>query len=209
MNKLLKRYFRSSLLTSIFLLVLGGLLIFESEATIITISYVIGGILIALGVIAIIRYIEASKTSDNSQLDIVYGIVTVILGILIISNPKALASIIPLVLGVCIVINSASKLQYAFELKRANNEVWGMTMVVAIISTLCGVVLIFNPFRGATLITQVVGIFIIVYAILDLISTLTIKKNIGSIKKANKKSDIQEADIVEEEDNTKEIEDKK
>ena len=197
MDNLINKFFRSSLITSILLIILGGLLIFESEATIISISYIIGGILILLGAVALIRYIINSRKSMGSELDIIYGIVTIILGILIISYPKALASLIPIVLGACIVISSATKLQYAFVLKKENNNLWIMTMVVAIISALCGVVLIFNPFEGAQMITQIVGIFIIIYALLDLISTITIKRNVNSIKKAIR-NDIKDAEIIEE-----------
>ncbi len=200
MNNLMKKFFRSSLVTSIFLLTLGGLLVFASEITIISISYVIGGALIALGIVALIRYVNACRTNTNSELDILYGIVTMLLGSLVIMHPKALASFIPVVIGISIVVSSSTKLQYALELKKDENELWVMTMVVAIISTICGVVLIFNPFEGATMITQVIGIFIIIYAILDLISTLTIRRNVNSIQKAIR-NNIEEADIIDEEIN--------
>lgn len=200
MNNVMKKFFRSSLITSVVLLVLGGLLIFESEATIVSISYIIGGILIALGIVALIRFVRNYKSISNSELDIVYGIVTIILGSLIISHPKALASIMPFVLGICIVINSAGKLTTAMELKSNNSDTWIMTTIVAILSAICGVILIFNPFAGATMITQVVGIFIIIYAILDIISTLTIKKNVTTIQKAVKETNIRDAKIVDEEE---------
>ena len=59
MDSLLKKFFASSLLTSITLLLLGLLLIFQSEVTIITISYIIGAILIALGILGIIKFIRS------------------------------------------------------------------------------------------------------------------------------------------------------
>ena len=54
MENLMKRFFRSSIISSIILIALGLLLIFQSEATIMMISYVIGGILIAIGVLLIL-----------------------------------------------------------------------------------------------------------------------------------------------------------
>ena len=115
----MKTFFKSSICASIILMILGLLLIFQSEVTITTISYIIGAALIALGVLALIRFIKSAKniTEMNFNLDIIYGLVTVILGIVIITNPKAIASILPIVLGIAIVLNSASKLQYAFILK--------------------------------------------------------------------------------------------
>lgn len=200
MENLMKKFFRSSIITSIFLIVLGGLLFFKSEETIITIAYIIGGALFALGVLALIRFVRYAKKEVNSELDIIYGVVTIILGYLIIKNPVSLASIIPIVLGVCIVISSATKLTYALELKRDKNQLWVMTLIVAIISAICGAALIINPFAGASAITQIVGAFIIVYAILDITSTVTIKRNVTAITKAIQQSTVKDADIVEEED---------
>ena len=84
MDKLMKKFFRSSIVTAVILIILGLLLIFQSEATIMTISYIIGGILIALGVLAVIKFIRGTNKEGKSELDIVYGVVTTILGVLII-----------------------------------------------------------------------------------------------------------------------------
>ena len=55
METLMKKFFRSSLISSIILMIIGVLLILQSEITIITISYLIGTLLIAMGAIAIIK----------------------------------------------------------------------------------------------------------------------------------------------------------
>lgn len=193
----MKKFFKSSIVSSVLLMILGWLLIFKSEATVIIISYIIGGGLIALGVVALLRYIKETKENKATELDILYGIITMILGVLVISNPKTLASIIPFVLGVCIVVNSSVKIQYAMELKNDNNKLWKATMIVATLCAICGVVLIFNPFAGAQVITKAIGIFIIVYAVLDMVSTITIRRNVMSIKKAIEDT-ITDAVIIEE-----------
>ena len=61
MEKIMKKFFRSSLITAILLIALGILLICQSEATIITISYVLGGVIIALGVLAAIKFFQNIK----------------------------------------------------------------------------------------------------------------------------------------------------
>lgn len=199
----MKKFFKSSIVSSVLLMILGWLLIFKSEATVIIISYIIGGGLIALGVVALLRYIKETKENKATELDILYGIITMILGVLVISNPKTLASIIPFVLGVCIVVNSSVKIQYAMELKNDNNKLWKATMIVATLCAICGVVLIFNPFAGAQVITKAIGIFIIVYAVLDMVSTITIRRNVMSIKKAIEDT-VTDAVIIEEKEEKEE-----
>lgn len=200
MEKLTQKIFRSSIIMSAILIILGLLLIFESEATIFTISYIIGGILIAIGGLAIINFIKKTKSQEYSyNLDIVYGVVTIILGILIITNPQAIASVIPIVIGIGIIISSCTKLQYSFQLKNNNQDLWKTTMIISIISTICGIILLFNPFKAAVGITKIVGIFIIAYAMLDIISTITLKSNINKIYKEIS-SDIEDAEIIDEDD---------
>ena len=204
MDNLLKKFFASSLVTSITLLLLGLLLIFQSEITIISISYIIGGILIALGILGIIKFIKDLNNEYKEELNIVYGVVTIILGILVIKNPHAIASILPIVIGIGIIINSATKLQYAFELKAINNSLWKSTLIISII----GVILLFNPFKGAVFLTKIVGILIALYAILDIISTFSIRNNVREIHKTLEET-IKDADVIEEKEDKKETKDKK
>ena len=198
MGNFISKIFKSSILGSIGLIVLGMLLVFQSEATIISISYIIGGILVAIGALAILRFIKNAKEKGKRDLDIVYGIVTIILGIIVIRSPHAIASIIPFIIGFIIIINRATKLQYSFELKKNNNDLWKSTMILAFITTICGLILILNPFKGAEFITKIVGILILIYSILDIISTITIKNTVNKIHNAIEEN-IVDAQIIEEE----------
>lgn len=197
MNSIINKLFKSSIISSIALIAFGLLLILQSEVTIITISYIIGGLLVALGVIAGISFFKNIKDRNKNDLDIVYGIVCVILGVIVIQNPEAIASIIPFVLGLVIIINSATKLQYSFELYKEKNSLWLSTLVLSIIMIVCGIVLIFNPFKGAVLLTRIVGIFILIYSLLDLISTFVISKTFKKIQNSIEEN-IKDAEVIEE-----------
>ena len=196
MKEIINKIFKSSILGALSLVVLGILLIFESEATIVTISYVIGGILVAIGVLALLKFYKEVKDNQDTGMDLVYGIISVVLGIIVISNPKAVASIIPIVMGLIIILNSGTKLQYSIELKRNNNNLWKSTMVLSLISTLCGVLLVFNPFKGAAFLTKLIGFLILLYAVLDIVSTITIKSTVKKIKTAINEG-IEEAKVIE------------
>ena len=202
MNSFTKKGFTSSIITSIILAVLGILLIVATEATIISISYIIGGILILLGFFGLVDYIRKIDTELKTGVDLVYGVVTVILGVLIVMNPKAIASIINYVLGIIIVISSAVKLNYAIQLKGNNNSLWKSTIIFSLITTICGLILIFKPFTGAIVATKIIGAIVLIYAILNIISTLTIRKEVLNLHKAisnaNNEKVTREAEVVEE-----------
>ena len=198
MNTFIEKIIKSSIFGSIGLIILGILLFLYSELTIVSISYVIGGLLVAIGVMALIKYINNANKNTQNELDIVYGVGTVILGIIVISNPKAIASIIPFVLGIIMVFNSSVKLQYCFELKKGKNELWSSTMIMTVLTLTCGIFLVFNPFKGAEVITKIVGCIIIAYGILDMISSLRIRKTINTIQKVIEDNKVKDADVIED-----------
>jgi len=200
MSNIVTKFIKSSLFSSIGLAILGVLLFLESELTIVTISYVIGAVLVAVGAIALINYVNDLHKDTKNELNIVYGIGMGILGIIVISNPKGVASIIPFILGIIIVLNSSAKLEYSLELKKKDNKLWTSTMILSVVALLCGILLIFNPFEGATFITKVVGVILFIYAIIDITSTLRLRKTIKNIQKVLEDNKIKDAEVIE--DNT-------
>jgi len=204
MERFMTKFLKSSLISSITLLIISLFLFFETEATIITISYIIGSILIAIGTITIIKYINNLKSGIRNELDIVYGVGMGILGIIVISNPKGLASIIPFILGIIMIITSATKLQISLDIMRKNEGKMTTSSILLLMTCICGVVLIFNPFSGAKLLAKIIGIIILIYSILDIVSTFKIQK---IIKKRNKKEKDAVSEAIVIEDKTKKIED--
>ena len=73
-------------------------------------------------------------------------------------------------------------------------------MLLSILALLCGIVLVFNPFEGATFITKIVGVLLFLYAIIDIVASLRIRKTVKRIEKALEVNTIKDADVIE--DNT-------
>ena len=170
-----------SLISSAVILVLGLLLFFKSSVTLMGISYIFGGLIISIGVLAIVRFISNNHSDISNQLNIIYGIICIISGIFFIEKPEIIGSIIPVVMGIGIIISSSLKIQQSFNLKSLNSSYFFWSFVTALLSLICGVVLLFNPFKGAVIITKVIGIFLVVYAILDICNTIVLKKSGVSI----------------------------
>jgi uncharacterized membrane protein HdeD (DUF308 family) len=123
-------------------------------------------------------------------------------GLIIILNPNLIASIIPILIGIIMIINGVSKIQFAAILKSENINNWFFTLLLAIIITCCGIIFVVNPFGGAVAITKMIGICIIIYSIIDMMDFLVIHKNVKDVKKeinGMKKDMEKEIKIIEEE----------
>lgn len=195
-----------SLISSAVILVLGLLLFFKSSATLMGISYVLGGIIIAIGVLAIIKFISNDHSDVSNQLNIIYGIICIISGIFFIEKPEVIGSIIPLVMGVGIIISSSLKIQQSFNFKNMNSSYFFLSFLTALLSLICGVILLFNPFKGAVLITRIIGIFLVIYAALDICnaiifqkgSSLSVKVQTDTKQKSKRDKKTKDAKIIRE-----------
>ena len=202
----IKKVIWPSLLSSIFLLLLGLLLFFKSSETLVGISYLIGGILIALGVIAIISFLRNKTRDVFVQLNIVYGVVSIVAGIFLVTVPEFIGSIIPIVVGIAVIISSSFKVQQALVLKNLDNRYFLPSLIMAILCLICGVVILFNPFTSAVVVTQIIGLFMIVYAVLDLVNSFILRKSsnisveISTDRKEHRGKKTKTAKVVKEVD---------
>lgn len=157
----MKRY---DITSSIVLLVLGILLLLVPGGIVTTVIRLFGVIILIIGITSVLNEIKIKKQST----DFVNGILISILGLVFISSPHTIASIIPFILGVWIVIKSTFKLQFSYSVKRTSNDV--KTIVINIIELILGLVLIFNPFKGAEALIRIIGGFMAVYGLLDILN---------------------------------------
>ncbi len=215
----LKRKFnqmiRSSLITSIVLIVIGVFLIVKPEEILSLISIIIGIGLVVMGIFGVVNFIKDIQDNNPMSLDLIYGALCLIVGSVLITNTKIVGSILPIVLGIWMVINSIIKAQYATILKEDNNREWQLTLIISILTLVCGILFIFNPFKGAAVLTQIIGTILVIYSVMDIINIIILKKNIHDFKKDVKKDikktkkAIEEIDKEVKEATYEEVEEKK
>lgn len=179
--KTLKKLFGISFATSIVFLIFGLFLVFRTEGTIQLISSIIGIILLLNGGWSLIKYFKGEK-EGTYRVEFIYGSVAIIAGFILILNPKAVASILPFILGIYFTITGILKLKYALDLREYKRENPTFMMILSILTILCGILFIANPFGGAVAITQIIGIFMIIYAFLDILNYLFLRKDMKEIE---------------------------
>ncbi len=140
------------------------------------IGYFVGGLILVSGAVSLFNYFFAKKEIKYINFELIYGIITIIAGIAIIFNPLSISSIVTLGLGIWMVINGIMKLNTGIFLKKCKEETWVILLFIGILTLLSGILLIINPFKSTMIVTQVVGVFVIVYAILDIMHWLLVKK---------------------------------
>jgi len=181
-ENMLKRIYRASIVTSIFIFLFGLILILNSEAFIKSISAIIGIILLIIGILPVVMFFRY-RNSYMSTAGLIPGIFSIVCGLMLLLNEDMLLVLIPIFIGVWMIINGINKFRFAFELKDQNENSWIITFIFSILVIICGGYLIVDPIRGAKLVGQTLGIIICIYAILDIIACILIKVKYKEIEK--------------------------
>jgi len=146
------------------------------STTVIAVAF--GIILIVVGIYNIIKYIFNMNKGPFFAIDITYGILSIIAGIFIITNPLSLASILSVGLGAWLIISAIFKGALAIQLKNVKEETWLFSLVVSIITLVIGIVIIVNPFSTALVLTTSVGILMCVYSAVDFVQQILFRHRV-------------------------------
>ena len=182
MIKDIKNYINLSIITSI-LFALLGLIIFLFPRTMLNIfSYTIALIAIILGIYLIILEI---KTKNNIFVigSSFFGSLLLVLGLMIVTHPTSFAIIIPLGLGIWFITSSVLKFRLSLVLQKESTGLWLSTLIMTILSIICGIIFIINPIKSSVIITSSFGLIIIAYAIMGICQMIIFKTNIKKISK--------------------------
>lgn len=177
LKDLLKKSGWMSIAESLVFAILGIILIWQKDAIMSMIAYILGAVFILLGIIKVINYIQAKSKSDLYNYELVYGIMAVIIGIVIMVYSSTISKIFGIIIGMWIVYSSVVRASSALKLKQIKSNIWIYSLVIAVIMLICGLVVIFNT--GA--IPATIGAIMITYAILDIIENVIFINNVKKL----------------------------
>ncbi|MDD6224624.1 MAG: DUF308 domain-containing protein [bacterium] len=172
----IRKIYATSLITSIIMLILGILLLSKPDFIISLVSAIVGVMILIPGIVSLVDYFKTKY-----QANLLIGVILSILGVLFIFNAKFISSILPFALGIYFVMNGIQKLQYAIELRHHQIVQSISTIITSIFIVLCGILMIVNPFGGALAITQILGIFMILYSLLNIYNATSIRRAIKNV----------------------------
>ncbi len=161
-----------SLITIIAGLVIGILLLLQPGETVQLVSMLCGITVIMLGVGAWISYFSKVKSTILAIL----GTLSIISGIILCVKYKSIISVVLFLFGIFILISGIVDFVSAIEAKRNDLKSWIVSLIMAAATIILGLLVIVNPFDSMLVITRLLGAGLIIYAVMDLISFIQIKK---------------------------------
>ena len=80
----------------------------------------------------------------------------------------------PLMFGILLMIDSASKVQIALDLRRVQVRYWHVSLLIGMLTAILGIILILNPFSAVIVLNIFIGVSLIINAVANLTSSLLI-----------------------------------
>ena len=158
----------------------GILFIAAPELSVSIIGVCIGVAMILFGIVKLIGYFSKDLFRLAFQFDLEFGILMMILGVIVLFNPKNLMAFICVALGISILLDGLFKIRIAMDSKQFGIKSWWLILTLAIITGVFGMFLIFESVIGSQILSVLLGLTLLSEGILSLctvINTVLIVKN--------------------------------
>ncbi len=167
---MLKQVKWSSVLTSVAFIVVGVLMIIYPNVSASVVANIIGICFIVFGIVNIAAYFLLDIHDTLYRNDFALGLMALIFGVAVIVKKDLIADLIPLILGLVIMTSGFTKLQRAVISKRIGYSNSMIYIILALISIVFGLVVIFflNGSNMASILFIVIGAGLIYCGISDL-----------------------------------------
>ena len=165
---------------SIVFCIVGVLFVAWSDIGTQVLSLALGIAMIVFGGIKIVGYFSKDLFRLAFQFDLELGIISAVLGIIVLLNPFGTITFIFIAMGIAILADALFKIRIAIDAKRFGVGAWWMILSLAFLTAIAGVLLVFRPWESANILTVLLGISLISEGILNLcvaVSTVKIVKH--------------------------------
>lgn len=163
------RYVKSGMmLLSIAYIVIGMMLLIMPQTSLLWICYAFGAVVLITGIVCLIQYARIRGTGFTAPFMLVGGVITAGLGIFTLAKPQVVASFLPIVFGIFIVVDGLSRIGSAIDLAKRKGQKWWVLLLLSIVSVALGILLVLHPFGAAVSVVMVCGILLIVEGAMNL-----------------------------------------
>lgn len=139
---------------------------------------VLGGIFVIMGVVSAVQYFRATPLRAAAGKGLVRGCVEIAFGVFCIVRSNwflATFPVLTVIYGVVTLVSGFTKLQWTVDMIRMKMRKWGLAALSAVVTILCAMVILGNPFASSTVLWMFIGIALIVEAVADLIAAILMR----------------------------------
>lgn len=146
------------------------------EPPVTAIGLFFGVSLLVFGVIKLIGYFSKDLFRLAFQYDLQFGILLMTLGIITLLRPAAAVEFICIAYGLCMIADGLFKGKTALEAKRFGIRRWWLTMLLAALAALAGLLVLLSPVLLLRAVNVLLGLSLLVEGVLNLSVAISMVK---------------------------------
>lgn len=181
MKTIVKNITTFVILVSLLALLIGIGLITDPGLSLVAIGALVGAYLIVQGIVLVILDVKAWRLFIPFE-GMLKGILSIILGILLLKYPDSIAAYIGVALGIYIIVNSFGGIKLAAAL-RYTGLPWVLMIILNVFSILLGCLVLYSPVFSALSLTVYIGLVLVIHSVVNIVYMLIIKKNAKDVEK--------------------------
>ena len=162
-----------NLLTCIFEIMVGILLLIDPVGFTSGIIVVFGIVLAVIGAISLFRYFREDAETASQESGLAKGIIFAIFGLFCAFKSEWFMVTFPLLTvlyGILTLVSGVSKVQWAVDMLRAKQKYWFVEVISAVLTIICAILILTNPFTSTAFLWTFIGVSMIVEAVVDVIA---------------------------------------
>ena len=153
----------------------GIMLMIDPARFTVGIIVITGIVLMIAGIVNIVRYFTGDRIEAAAGQLLTRGILLAVGGALCAFNSGWFMLVFPMLTvlyGAALLVTGVMKIQLTVDMIRAGAQRWYLSGINALLSVVCGLVVVFNPFATSEVIGMFAGIALIVTAVFDLVTMI-------------------------------------
>lgn len=168
----------SSIILSLCEIVIGILLLVDPEGFTSGIITCLGIVLLLGGVVSVVQYFRSDAAAAAMEHGLTKGVIEIIVGAFCVVKSGWFIATFPVftvVYGVVTLVLGIEKVQWTADMLRLKMKKWGLMAVNAVITLICAVIILSNPFSTTVVLWTFVAVSLIVEAVVDIIAAIFAK----------------------------------
>ncbi len=153
----------SSVLTAVFCIAAGAVLIAFPQDAVRWTCMALGALLLVAGVFNLVSFLRGGRLRSAFQFDLVVGIVLSIIGLWLLLRPDSVVALVQYIFGAMILIHGLIQMHAAISLRGGIAPI-----LLSAVPVILGIVVIMDPFSSLAMLVVLIGIILLYNGIIDL-----------------------------------------
>ena len=173
MRSMLKIAKTGYLVLSALLLLAGVGLTFFSDTFYPILTVLLGVLFLAFGIVKLVGFFSKDPYQLVFETDLVFGILYLVFGLLLLIRPAHTMAFFGIMFGLILLADGLTRVRIALDARPFGIRAWWLILVSALVTAILGVVLLFHPGEGTKVLTQLLGISLMVVGVMNISTILT------------------------------------